>query len=82
MARQIVKEAWESWYKAIMPPDVPATQIIETRRAFYAGFVACMTSPINSVRDAQRCQEEIQTFFDEEVKTGFGVKKPGQEGAR
>ncbi len=32
---ETVAELWES-FRAILPPDAPAMQVIETRRAFYA----------------------------------------------
>lgn len=36
-----VRSQWEA-YRAILPKDASATQIIETRRAFYAGAQCLM----------------------------------------
>lgn len=39
-----VRQAWESYRDAVIPKDAPEVQLIETRRAFYAGCWSMMTS--------------------------------------
>lgn len=36
-----IEECWKGFH-AILPKDAPAIQVQETRRAFYAGFAACL----------------------------------------
>lgn len=35
--------SWESYRRVVIPPDAPPVQVIESRRAFYAGAQAFMT---------------------------------------
>lgn len=55
-----IKEAWLS-YKAILPQDAPRTQVIETRRAFYAGVWAVLTMQLTVVGN-QPDEEGVRTL--------------------
>jgi len=39
---QTVKQAWDSFAQAVIPPDAPEVQYAECRRAFYAGAWAVL----------------------------------------
>lgn len=37
MNPHVLARAWESYRAKVLPPDAPDVQVVETRRAFYAG---------------------------------------------
>lgn len=78
MKKDAVKDAYEQWFRDTQAKDQPAIQIIEIRRAFYSGVAACMFLPMESDADAAQVAEEIQAFFEQEVKTGYGLPSTGE----
>ncbi len=44
MKSHIIKDLWESFAVAVIPPDAPETQYTEMRRAFYAGVVGMFST--------------------------------------
>ena len=74
-----LKEAWEG-YKKILPRDASNTQIVETRRAFYAGaqtllaIMALMLDPGEEATEADlKKMDDIAAELDEfaaDVKRG------------
>jgi hypothetical protein len=40
-SRELIGDAWRQYAEHIVPADAPEVQMIETRRAFYAGAIAC-----------------------------------------
>ena len=73
MKANAAKEAYEAWFRETQPIGQSATQIIEVRRAFYSGMGATMFLPMESETDAEQLSQELKAFFEEEVKTGYGL---------
>jgi hypothetical protein len=80
MPRKLVSEAWLSYRDAVIPKDAGSTQLIETRRAFYAGCHSLLTAimgalePGTDATDAdlgimEGIQSELDQF-NEQVKAG------------
>lgn len=42
MQRQLMAEQWDQFARAVLPPNTPAVQRLEMRRAFYAGAQAIL----------------------------------------
>jgi hypothetical protein len=40
MSRAYINEKWEDYRKRVIPKDAPDVQLVESRRAFYAGAAA------------------------------------------
>lgn len=72
-------ELWES-YKKILPPDASPNQIIETRRAFYAGcqglyfMLMHILDPSDDVTDMDMA---IMASIDKELKDFMQLLKDG-----
>ncbi len=73
-----IKELWESFACAVIPPDASETQYKEMRRAFYAGACACFgtvtmiddSMPDNeSARMLTELDDELRQF-SEDIKRG------------
>jgi hypothetical protein len=78
--RQLLQEAWLSYVGEVLPPDAPPVQVVETRRAFYAGaralqaavFGALSGGPDATAEDInvmQSLQGELEGF-NADVKAG------------
>jgi hypothetical protein len=37
-----IDATWKSYCRGVLPPDAPRVQLVECRRAFYAGFYAML----------------------------------------
>jgi hypothetical protein len=51
-----VKKAWESYAAQVLPKEAPAVQVIECRRAFYAGAYSLgvtMTQEVSELPDRE-----------------------------
>lgn len=70
----IVASIWESYASEVLPRDCHATQVIETRRAFYAGAHGLLTEIMAQmshgvevteadVRKLQDIMAELDTFM-------------------
>jgi len=73
-----VKGMWESFARTVLPKDCSGTQLIETRRAFYAGAGAMwviMAEDIQKPAHITVLKKEIDRFYADEVKTGYGIPK-------
>jgi hypothetical protein len=78
--RQLMAENWDSFARAVLPPNAPPVQITEMRRAFYAGAVGILHSilkvlePGSEPTDADlKMMDGIQrelADFNEAVKAG------------
>ncbi len=76
MSRQtIIEEAWVSYREECIPPTASHTQVVESRRAFYAGactlFVGILEglSPNKDVTDADvAALEDIKAELDEHTE--------------
>jgi hypothetical protein len=68
----MLKQAWLSYLAAVLPPNAPSAQVIETRRAFYAGAQALMTGILGALDPGIEPTEqdiEIMTGVQAELKT-------------
>lgn len=74
MSAKHIESLWQT-YKVVLPKDAGATQIIETRRAFYAGagglfeYVCNMMEPgteatDNDLKKMDEIHAEIHEFVD------------------
>jgi len=78
---RLIEEAWLSYREAVIPKDAGSTQLIESRRAFYAGahglFTAIMMilEPGSEATDADlRTMTSIDgelRRFNSQVKAGL-----------
>jgi hypothetical protein len=69
-----IAEEWEGYREAVIPKNAGEVQIMETRRAFYAGALALSTliagfSDKESDAEADRLLDEL-VAFNEMVKDG------------
>lgn len=46
-----INEAWQSYRRDVVTEKAGVTQLVETRRAFYAGFWAALTAMTHGTRD-------------------------------
>ena len=75
-----VAEMWATYARGILPRTAGPTQIIETRRAFYAGCFAMQTAYVVGVGDDSVSEDEGEAYmislhaeltrFFEDVKRG------------
>lgn len=62
---------WKSYRERVMPPQVPDVQLVETRRAFYAGASAVLALCHDTIGDPNASEEEgvaILSGMHEECK--------------
>jgi hypothetical protein len=81
MPKQHLKEAWLSYRNAVMPGNAPSAQIIECRRAFYAGAQAFFTATMRHLEPGTEETDNDMAFmagldaelqeFNEQVKKGL-----------
>ncbi len=64
MATERIKKIWET-YRAILPKDASANQIIETRRAFYAGADALFVTILNLLEPGAEATDNDLKMLDE-----------------
>lgn len=64
---------WQVFAKAILPPDASRIQYVETKKAFYAGFLECfkvMTDYAGGLTESDACKlfnrlsAESHDFFE------------------
>jgi len=60
---KIMDELWQT-YLAILPASASSTQIIETRRAFYAGAQALFHKVLLGLSDGPECEEPDLALLD------------------
>jgi hypothetical protein len=61
--RQHVLEAWNSYRKIVMAADAPRIQVVEIRRAFYAGIVAVINLIDTGISDGPGITPEDLDFM-------------------
>jgi hypothetical protein len=49
MKRMLMAEKWDSFARAVLPPNAPADQRREMRRAFYAGALGILFKVITAL---------------------------------
>ncbi len=59
-----IEALWSS-YRAILPKDAGTTQIIETRRAFYAGAQGLFHAILNSLEPGQDATDGDLKYMDD-----------------
>lgn len=65
-----IQQQWETFAKAVMPPNASPVQVREMRRAFYGGCEAMMRIQWNvadmseeaGIAVLQGCHEEVEQF--------------------
>lgn len=62
-SRQYIMEEWNKFRETVLPADVGPVQLIETRRAFFAGAISCFASVI-AVNENTPDEEGIKRFDD------------------
>ncbi len=82
-----VKAAWDEFAKHVLPLNCSAVQLVETRRAYYAGAydffriqnqIASEITEGNIEAGAQGLEamvKEIQAFWETELKMGRGAPR-------
>lgn len=64
-----IAEHWEDYQRMVVPPDAPAEQVTECRRAFYAGahaaYIAALSIGADDISEEQG--EEILRAIDAEL---------------
>lgn len=62
-------EIWKSYRQRVLPPTAPEVQVIETRRAFYAGAWAILNHLSDLMSAGEDVTDEdldfVQRFHDE-----------------
>lgn len=68
MARgQTAEQMWEEYAKQCLPPDAPEIQVIETRKAFYAGAYSMWTGIRDGLDPGQEATDADVRHLDELV---------------
>lgn len=62
----MLRKAWESYRNEVLPQNAPFFQVLECRRAFYAGAQALMSGVLNSLDPGSNPTEQ-----DIEIMTGI-----------
>lgn len=78
-----MQEEFESYRREVIPVNAPMAQIVECRRAFYAGAQAfralCCRSPNDPAGEARfllELEQELDDFPKRELAQGHGAVKP------
>ena len=66
----VVAEAWLSYRGQVIPSDASATQLLECRRAFYAGATGLLTAILSADGNITRSVEEELFEFVRNVRSG------------
>lgn len=61
----LVYNFWESYKTSIVPPKCSEIQLVETRRAFYAGFASAHSLLIAALGAIQLDEEQLQQILDQ-----------------
>lgn len=71
MARKLVEMEWRQYAERVLPPDAPRVQMMETRRAYYAGAASLLNlimrhaSPGDEITaEDDRLMDDIQAELD------------------
>jgi hypothetical protein len=75
MSRRTVRAMWESYRAGVMPSNAPPVQVIECRRAYYAGAQGLMAQILNGIGAGPESTEPDEDFLlgIEEELTRFAV---------
>lgn len=57
-----IKSTWDSYKAEVVPENAHEVQVLETKRAFYAGVSSAMNIITNKVADME--EEEAMTYLD------------------
>jgi hypothetical protein len=78
---KVMSEAWTSYRDAVLPRNAPSVQVIECRRAFYAGAQAFFSATMRHLEPGTEETDNDMTFmagldaeltdFNEQVKKGL-----------
>jgi hypothetical protein len=58
MQIETLKEMWESYLKDVVPPQASATQVKETKLAFYGGITSILSTLADMGRNMNRVESE------------------------
>ncbi len=65
MKRQLMAEQWDQFARAVLPPNAPAVQRQEMRRAFYAGAQGILFKVIQSFApESEPTDADLQVMTD------------------
>jgi hypothetical protein len=77
----LIEKAWLSYHSAVIPRDAPEVQIVESRRAFYAGAHSLLTTILGILEPgAEATEGDLRTMdliqaellrFNAQVKAGI-----------
>lgn len=60
-----IRKLWDKYATEMMPQDAPLIQIIETRRAFYAGAASLFGELVTKTRDEKITEDQGKDFITE-----------------
>lgn len=75
MSRRLLQEAWLSYAREVLPHDAPFVQVIECRRAFYAGaraLQAAVNGAISGGPNVTAADVDVMQSLHEELE-GFNA---------
>lgn len=78
---KLLETAWQDYEKNTLPPGAPKIQIVETRRAFYTGARALLSSLLKVFGPGQEPTESDMLIMDgvqEELDQFYGDIKEGR----
>lgn len=61
---RLLESAWQSYRAKVIPPGAPGVQLVESRRAFYAGARALLGSLIAVLGPDQEATESDLAIMD------------------
>jgi hypothetical protein len=62
------EKQWNDYYKLVVPVNAGPTQLIETRRAFYAGAIALMNVIMKDRCDKDKNSKKFDDIFHSIIK--------------
>lgn len=80
-----IREEWKAFRRELVPANAPRAQVVETRRAFYAGAGAAVAVMVEGVSDDPETTQADLNLMDQlrddivSTAKSFGTPKEAEE---
>lgn len=80
MKTNIVGEAWSDYAARVIPVGSPHVQLVESKRAFYAGAQALLYGMLRNMPDTEdeKAEEQFMFALEDELKAFVAQIKKGE----
>lgn len=65
MFNETIAQAWADFRQMVVPRDASQVQLVEMERAFYAGYIACLTAYKRVGSDEAITEEQVGNWLVE-----------------